>query len=119
IYLLIAGTYAPFLAQMKGVLAAGLSVGLWASAGLGIAFKLLLPGRFDRLSVAVYLLLGWSGLLVYGSFATAVPRVSVWLLGIGGLFYSIGIVFHASEGMRFHNAIWHGFVLVAAVCYYL
>jgi hemolysin III len=118
IYLLIAGTYTPFLAQMKGVLAGVMGVALWASAGLGIALKLLLPGRFDRLSVALYLLLGWSGLLLYGSFAAAVPRASVWLLGIGGIVYSIGVVFHAWEGLRFQNAIWHGFVLVAAICHY-
>jgi channel protein (hemolysin III family) len=63
IYLLIAGTYTPFLAQMKSVLAsAGLGAGVWLSAVIGMALKLALPGRFDRLSVVLCLLLGWSGI---------------------------------------------------------
>jgi hemolysin III len=119
IYLLIAGTYTPFLAQMKsGLLTAGLSIGLWASAAAGVALKLLLPGRFDRVSVALYLILGWSGVVVYRSFAAAIPEASLWLLAIGGVLYSLGILFHAWHGLRFQNAIWHGFVLVAAICHY-
>ncbi len=119
IYLLIAGTYTPFLAQMKGLLSAGLSIGLWATAAVGVALKLLLPGRFDRTSVALYLILGWSGVVAYRSFAAAIPAASLWLLAIGGILYSLGVLFHAWEGLRFHNAIWHGFVLVAAICHYV
>ena len=64
IYLLIAGTYTPFLMQMKNVLAsASLSIGVWLSAGIGMALKLALPGRFDRLAVVLCLLLGWSGVM--------------------------------------------------------
>jgi hemolysin III len=120
IYLLIAGTYTPFLAQMQdGLAAVGLGIGLWASAAFGIGLKLLLPGRFDRLSVGLYVLLGWSGVLAYQSFAAAIPRGSVWLLWIGGALYSVGIVFHAWGRLRFQNVIWHGFVLLAAICHYL
>jgi hemolysin III len=119
IYFLIAGTYAPFLAQMTSSLVAPwLSIGLWASAGIGTALKLLLPGRFDGLSIGLYLLLGWSGLLVYPSFAADIPQASVYLLVLGGLLYSLGVVFHSWERLRFHNAIWHGFVLLAAICHY-
>jgi channel protein (hemolysin III family) len=75
IYLLIAGTYTPFLAQMKGVLAsAGLGAGVWLSAVMGMALKLALPGRFDRLSVVLCLLLGWSGAIAYDSLASALPE---------------------------------------------
>ena len=64
IYLLIAGTYTPFLAQMKSVLASvGLGIGVWLSAVIGVALKLALPGRFDRLAVVLCLLLGWSGVI--------------------------------------------------------
>ena len=81
IYLLIAGTYTPFLAQMKSVLAsAGLGVGVWLSAVIGIALKLALPGRFDRLAVVLCLLLGWSGVIAYDSLASALPSASLWLL---------------------------------------
>jgi len=119
IYLLIAGTYTPFLAQMKSVLASvGLGVGVWASAIIGMALKLALPGRFDRLAVVLCLLLGWSGVIAYDSFASALPSASLWLLAIGGILYSVGALFHVWRGLRFHNAIWHGFVLIAASCHY-
>src|SRR6266567_6921749 len=119
IYLLIAGTYTPFLAQMKNVLAsAGLGVGVWVSAAIGMALKLALPGRFDRLAVVLCLLLGWSGVIAYDSLASALPSASLWLLAIGGILYSLGTLFHVWRGLRFHNAIWHGFVLLAASCHY-
>jgi hemolysin III len=119
IYLLIAGTYTPFLAQMKSVLAsAGLGVGVWLSAIIGMALKLALPGRFDRLAVVLCLLLGWSGVIAYDSLASAMPSASLWLLAIGGILYSLGTLFHVWRGLRFHHAIWHGFVLLAASCHY-
>ena len=119
IYLLIAGTYTPFLMQMKNVLAsASLGIGVWLSAGIGMALKLALPGRFDRLGVVLCLLLGWSGVMAYDSLASALPSSSLWLLAIGGILYSLGTVFHLLKRLRFHNAIWHGFVLLAASCHY-
>src|SRR2546426_11930816 len=90
IYLLIAGTYTPFLAQMKSVLAsAGLGVGVWLSAVIGMALKLALPGRFDRLAVVLCLLLGCSGVMSYYSLPSSLPIASLWLLAIGGLLYSV------------------------------
>jgi hemolysin III len=119
IYLLIAGTYTPFLVQTKNVLASvGLGVGVWLSAVIGIALKLALPGRFDRLAVVLFLLLGWSGVIAYDSLASALPSASLWLLAIGGTLYSVGALFHVWRGLRFQNAIWHGFVLLAASCHY-
>src|SRR5215470_7283999 len=119
IYLLIAGTYTPFLAQMKSVLVSvSLGIGVWLSAVIGMALKLALPGRFDRLAVVLCLLLGWSGVIAYDSLASALPIASIWLLAIGGILYSVGALFHVWHGLRFHNAIWHGFVLLAASCHY-
>jgi hemolysin III len=120
IFMMIAGTYTPFIAQMKdGAIAIGLLVGVWLTAVVGIIVKLLLPGRFDRLAVVLYLLLGWSGAVVYGPLAAALPSLSIWLLAIGGALYSMGVVFYAWQSLRFQNAIWHAFVLVAAFCHYL
>jgi hemolysin III len=119
IYLLIAGTYTPFLALMKvGLASAALTIGIWSSALLGMFLKLALPGRFDRLSIALYLLLGWSGVIAYDHVGPVLPSSSLWLLAIGGILYSLGILFHAWERLRFQNAIWHGFVLLAASCHY-
>ena len=119
IYLLIAGTYTPFLALMKSGLAfAGLTVGIWSSALVGVLLKLALPGRFDRLSIALYLMLGWIGVIAYDHLLPVIPSASLWLLAIGGVLYSLGTLFHLWERLRFQNAIWHGFVLLAAGCHY-
>src|SRR5262252_3674946 len=119
IYLLIAGTYTPFLGQMKDALvSAGLGIGVWLSATVGVALKLALPGRFDRLAIILCLLLGWSGIIAYDSLASAIPSSSLWLLVIGGVLYSLGTLFHVWQRLRFQNAIWHGFVLLAAGCHY-
>jgi hemolysin III len=119
IYLLIAGTYTPFLAQMKNILAsAGLGIGVWSSAFVGIALKLALPGRFDRLTVVLCLLIGWSGVIAYDSLTSVLPNSGVLLLAIGGILYSLGTLFHVWKRLRFHNAIWHGFVLLGASCHY-
>ena len=119
IYLMIAGTYTAFVAQMQSEPAAGeLLIAIWITAAIGIALKVLFPGRFDRLSVLLYLLLGWSGVVVFGSIAAALPRASLWLLAAGGIIYTAGVIFHLWESLRFQNALWHGFVLIAASCHY-
>jgi hemolysin III len=118
IYLLIAATYTPFIAWMKnGPLASALLVGIWSVAAVGIALKLLLPGRFDRLSLVLYLLLGWSGVMMYEAII-ALPATTLWLLAAGGLLYTLGVIFHLWENLRFQNAIWHSFVVLAAACHY-
>ena len=118
IYLLIAATYTPFIAQMKnGLLATGLLVAVWSVAAVGIVLKLTLPGRFDRLSIVLYLALSWSGVAMYEVIA-ALPASTLWLLGAGGLLYTFGVIFHLWEGLRFQNAIWHAFVVFAAACHY-
>jgi hemolysin III len=120
IYLLIAATYTPFLAQLKtGLAGLALMIGLWVTAFAGIVMKLLMPGRFDRLSIAVYLLLGWSGVIVYHPFVMALPGSIFALLAAGGVLYSAGLGFHLWEKLRFQNAIWHGCVLVAMCCHYM
>ena len=79
IYLLIAGTYTPFLALLKsGIAWSVLTTGIWSSALAGLVLKLALPGRFDRLSIALYLLMGWSGVLAYQHF---IPSCRAWRYG--------------------------------------
>lgn len=118
-YVMIAGTYTPFIAQMKISFAlASLLIGIWVRSVVGVVLKLLLPGRFDRLAIVIYLLLGWSGAILYDPIAAALPSFSLWLLATGGVLYSTGVVFHAWRSLRFHNAIWHSFVLLGACCHY-
>lgn len=110
-----AATYTPFTVQMKSGLASGLLVGIWTVAAVGIVLRLVLPGRFDRLSLVLYLLLGWSGVMLY-DVITSLPSLTMWLLPAGAL-YSLGVVFHLWESPRFQNAIWHSFVVLAAACH--
>ncbi|WP_134500363.1 PAQR family membrane homeostasis protein TrhA [Microvirga pakistanensis] len=119
IYLLIAGTYTPFIMQMRSeITAIVLLVGVWAGSLAGMVLKLCMPGRFDRLAILLYLLLGWSGVMAYEAVLGALPVSTLWLLAAGGVLYTVGVVFHVWEGLRFQNAIWHAFVLVAAACHY-
>jgi hemolysin III len=96
----------------------GLAAAVWFAAGVGITLKMLWPGRFDRLAIVFYLLLGWSGVVTYEQITSAPPRLSISLLVVGGALYSIGTIFHGWHSLRFQNAIWHSFVLVAACCHY-
>lgn len=119
IYLLIAGTYTPFITQMKASAESFLLlVGVWLTSAVGITLKLRFPGRFDRLSILLYLLLGWSGVITHESVFGILPASTLWLLGIGGILYTAGVAFYLWESLRFQNAIWHGFVVVAAGCHY-
>lgn len=118
IFLFIAATYTPLLAPMNEPATLGLLCGVWLVAALGMALKITLPGRFDRMSIGFYLLLGWSSLLAYQPVVAALPSETLLLIATGGLLYTLGIIFHLSHRLRFQNAIWHGFVLVAALCHY-
>lgn len=119
IYLLIAATYTPFIVELKdSILAVVLLAGVWCVAIVGIVLKLVLPGRFDRISVGLYLAMGWSGLMLYDRVVAALPALALWLVVAGGVLYSFGVIFHAWRRLRFQNAIWHCFVLLGAACHY-
>jgi hemolysin III len=118
IYLLIAATYTAFMLPMRGSAPDVVLVIIWAAALAGMAIKLLWPGRFDRTSVGLYLAMGWSGVFTIGPITAALAPVTLWLIGAGGVLYSVGVVFHAWRSLRFQNAIWHSFVLTAALCHY-
>ncbi|MBL8894936.1 MAG: hemolysin III family protein [Rhizobiales bacterium] len=120
IYVMIAGTYTAFVSQMPGDgLSRALLIGVWGAALAGVVIKLLLPGRYDRAAIILYLLIGWSGTVYYQRVVASLPGQSLVLLLIGGVLYTIGVIFHAWQGLRFQNTIWHGFVLAAAVCHYV
>lgn len=117
IYVLIAATYTPFIVQMRNsALATVLLVAFWCIAALGIAVKLALPGRFDRLSIAAYLLMGWSGIILYHALLAGLPTLTIRLVVAGGCLYTAGVPFHLWQRLRFQNAIWHVFVLLATAC---
>src|SRR5687767_12705661 len=115
IYLLIAATYTPFLAQLKDVsLARWMLTLVWSAAVLGMATKMLFPGRFDRAAVVFYLAIGWSGIVVLRPILEILPSTTIALIVAGGIVYSCGVVFFVWKGLRFQNAVWHGFVVTGA-----
>jgi hemolysin III len=119
IFLLIGGTYTAFLTRLLDSSVSLLALGvIWAIVIAGTLIKLTLPGRFERLSVAAYLALGWSGLVFFPTAIRVLPLTALGLIGLGGLLYSAGVIFHLWERLPFQNAIWHAFVLVAAGCHY-
>ena len=115
IYLLIAATYTPFLAQLDDAAVTGPMIAVvWGAAVAGMAIKLFLPGRFDRLAIVFYLAIGWSGIVVMEPLLQTLPPVTIGLILAGGIVYSAGVVFFIWRGLRFQNALWHGFVITGA-----
>ncbi|MDR3495752.1 MAG: hemolysin III family protein [Ancalomicrobiaceae bacterium] len=119
IYIMIAGTYTALVSQIDDRFwAVALLAVVWAGAIGGSVMKLFLPGRWNRVSTALYLLLGWVVVVAIRPIVFSLPVTTMILVAIGGLVYSAGIVFYKWESLKFQNAIWHSFVAVAAGCHY-
>lgn len=115
IFLLIAGTYTPFLVQLDDTSSVVAMIAIvWGMAAAGIVVKLAFPGRFDRIAIGFYILIGWSGAVYARPLMEALPASTLWFILAGGAVYTAGVVFHAWHSLRFQNAVWHGFVVVAA-----
>jgi hemolysin III len=119
IYVMIAGTYTPFLTELTGAWAIGLTGAMWGLAIAGILLKVLRPNLIETVSVVLYLALGWIGAIAFWPLAQTLDTTTLMLLAIGGVIYSVGVVFHVLEKVPFSNAIWHAFVLSAAVVHYV
>jgi hemolysin III len=119
IFVMIAGTYTPFvLCRVGGAWGIGLLACVWLVAVGGVVLKLAFPRRFERVSIVLYLALGWSILLMLAPMVAALSTTALALIGIGGALYSLGVVFHLCRRLPYHNAIWHALVLAAASCHY-
>lgn len=115
IFLFIAGTYTPFLAALEPAPKADLLLAVvWGASLVGIALKLIVPQRFGRLAIVLYLAIGWSGITIFGNLAATLPGATVWLILAGGIAYSCGIIFHLWDKLKFQSALWHLFVVAGA-----
>ncbi|RMG65921.1 MAG: hemolysin D [Bacteroidetes bacterium] len=120
IYFLIAGSYTPFvLAYMLDGMGITLLAILWGLTLAGVIFKLLFTGRFDKLSTGIYLGMGWLLLAVIKPFFERLPGPVLIMLAIGGLMYTLGVIFYRWHKLPYHHAIWHGFVLAGSICHYV
>ena len=119
IFVMIAGTYTPFTAcVLDGAYAIWFTAAIWVAALAGVAVKLAYSRRFEWASIAVYLTLGWSVVIFMQPLLAALDRPTLILLVSGGVLYSIGAGIHRWRRLPFHDAIWHGLVLIAAGCHY-
>lgn len=120
IYLLIAGTYTPFmLISLEGPWGWWLFGVIWALAVVGILLDTLPKRRREVLAIIIYILMGWLCVVAGRPLLSALSTGGfLWLLA-GGLFYTFGIVFYVLDHIRHFHGVWHLFVLAGSVCHYL
>lgn len=119
VYILIAGTYTPFLLiSIRGTLGWVMLAIVWTLAAIGITWKIFFIGRFEVVATAAYVLMGWMCLLMIKEMIAKLPPVGLVLLMIGGILYTIGVIFYAWEKLPYNHAIWHLFVLGGSICHY-
>lgn len=119
IFAMIAGTYTPFTTlRLQGDWSIGLTGAVWGVALTGMVLKLWKPQLVEKASVPLYLALGWIIVVAVNPLLGALDASTLILLGIGGLLYSAGVIFHVWETLPYQNAAWHGFVLAAAMVHY-
>ncbi len=119
IYLLIAGTYTPFtLITLRGPWGWTLFGLVWGLAVGGTLFEIFLQGRFKKLSLLLYLCLGWLAVVAIKPLLTSLPTGGLLLLLAGGLAYSGGAAFYSWRSLRYHHAIWHAFVLLGSLSHF-
>lgn len=119
IYLLIAGSYTPFLlVSLRTPLAMGLMAVIWGIALVGIIMKIAFVYRFKRLSLMTYLAMGWLSLVVVYQLAMNIEMGGLVLLALGGVIYSLGVIFYVAKRIPYNHAIWHLFVLAGCACHF-
>jgi hemolysin III len=91
---------------------------VWAVALLGAAGKLLLKSSWNGVDIVLYLALGWAGLVALQPLSASVTSPVLTLLAIGGGLYSVGVIFHVWQNLKYQNAIWHAFVLAGTCCHF-
>ncbi len=119
IYLLIAGTYTPFLlVGMRGAMGWTLLVTIWAMALAGIIWKIFFLGRLEILATIFYVLMGWLAIIGIKEMLVSIPTTGLILLVTGGLVYMLGIIFYAWKKIPYNHAIWHLFVLGGSILHF-
>ncbi|MDC0936031.1 hemolysin III family protein [Pirellulales bacterium] len=120
IYLLIAGTYTPFtLGALRGRGGSWLLVAIWSLALFGLAFKVTTGTRYNKLSTGLYLLMGWLVLLVIKPLWQQLPAVGFFWILAGGIAYTAGVAFYATDFVRYNHFRWHLFVIAGTACHFV
>ena len=120
IFLLIAGTYTPFmLVNLRGPWGWSILGIIWVLAILGILMKIIYISKFRKISVVLYVFMGWLGILAFKEIIAHVPPLSLTFLALGGFSYTIGLVFYAWRKLPFNHVVWHIFVIGGSTFHYL
>ena len=120
IYVLIAGSYSPFcLVGLNSDLGWYMFVFVWLFALVGVILKLFFTGRFDKISTAMYLLMGWQVMFFIKPLMNRIPSEHFYYLVAGGVFYSIGAVLYSIKKIPYNHAIFHVFVLLGSFSHFL
>jgi len=118
IYLLIAGTYTPFLLiNIKGTIGITLFVIVWSMALLGIIAKMFFLSKFKKISLVVYLVMSWLVVFAIKPLLGSMCMTGLILIALGGLFYSGGVYFYIRKDKEFYHGIWHIFVLLGTIAH--
>ncbi len=119
IYLLIAGTYTPFLlVNLRDGWGWALFTVIWSMALLGVVFELTGYKPFKRVSLSLYMVMGWMIIVAIEPMLESVATGGLLLLVAGGLAYTVGVIFYVKDTMPFNHAIWHVFVMAGSVFHY-
>lgn len=119
IFLLIAGTYTPFLlTALRGTFGWVLFGIIWGVAIVGVVIRSIYLTRFRKLMVAMYLIMGWMFVVAVGPMIKNLPLTSLIFLFLGGIFYSVGVVFYLKRNLKYGHGIWHLFVLAGSIMHF-
>jgi hemolysin III len=119
IFLLIAGTYTPFLLTvLRGTLGWTLFGIIWGVALFGVVIRSIYLTRFRKLMVALYLAMGWMFVVAVGPMMRNLPQLSIIFLFLGGIFYSVGVIFYVKRNLKYGHGIWHLFVLAGSIMHF-
>ena len=120
IYLLIAGTYTPFLlVSLRGPWGWTLFGVIWGLAFAGIVFKVFFAGQFKLVSTLIYIGMGWIVVIAIRPLWTGLPLGGLMWLLAGGVFYTGGTLFYLQHRIPYNHAIWHVFVLTGSLCHFM
>ncbi len=120
IYFLIAGSYTPFIVTHLKTTAGWLVLGtLWSMVIVGTFFKLYYTNRFQLFSTLLYLVLGWLVVFIIQPLMDAVSPLCFWWIVVGGLFYTVGVIFYLWEKLPYNHVIWHVFVFGGSLAHFI
>lgn len=123
IYLLIAGTYTPYmLVSIREGIGLMMLVLIWSLAVFGLLLDLLVKKRLEWLQIIIYLVMGWLCVISFSELREAIPMAGIIWLTIGGVAYTVGIVFYVLDDLkkvRHAHGIWHLFVLIGSVSHFI